>query len=316
MSTSFHYSLLAAAVLALAACNKTETPALPSEDSDEIVFTTRTNESETRGTGVPEVTTATLTSFNVVATTGTSNQSKVWDSAAFSGTPNGNYTGGKFWPSESVTWNFFAANVPITFAPTGSTVTVGDCDKDIVADYLEKASYKASNALTFKHILSQIGTVRMKAPQGYSVTNLKVSLKPVFSGTYNLKKVAESSPAARAAGWTKGNASSEVYLIGSATKGVTVPAYPDSFVSDDNDLWLLPGQYQLTASYTISKGDYSGNATKHATVTLLQGFNNNLGLPGTQADEPNIPVPTDIADILFTVTVTPWENNEIPANFN
>jgi hypothetical protein len=304
--------LLSAAFLVLPSCRKTDTSGVA--DFDEIAFTTRAAEAETRG--ATEVVTNTLTTFHVAATTGTSSQTKVWDNGVFSGTPGGTFTGGKFWPSESVSWNFYAANSQIAFAASGSTVTVKNCNEDIVADYLEGATYKASNALTFKHILSQIGTVRMKAPEGYAVTGLKVTVKPVCSGTYNLKKIAGSTPAAKAEGWTRGSASADVYLVGSAAAGVTLPAYPDSYVSSDNDLWLLPGQYQLTASYTITKGDYTENAVKHATVTLLQGFNNNLGLPGSNADEPNIPVPDDIADILFTVTVTPWESTEIPASFN
>ncbi len=259
--------ILGAALVGLAACNKQESASV-SADFDEIAFVTRT--AETRGTGVAEATTANLTQFNVIATSGAATQTKVWDDGVFTGSQGGNYTGGKYWPAESVSWNFFASNAQMSFAASGTTIAVSNCDSDIVAEYLEGATYKAANALTFEHILCQLGTVQMKAPEGYTVTDLKVSLQPM---------------------------------------------------SADNDLWLLPGQYQLTASYTIAKGDWSNSYEKHASVVLVQGQNNNLILPDADGDgnnnDPNIPDPKDdVTDIIFTVEVTPWGNNDVPATFN
>ncbi len=315
-----YFIYMGIALASLSACNK-ETPSVAEYAADEIVFTTRASAAETRATGITAVgdgqngTTA-LTSFNVIATEGTS---KIWDDGVFTGTYGGNYTGGKVWPSTSVNWNFAACNAPMTYAASGSTIAVtgNDITQDIVAAYLTGATYKASNALTFDHIFSQIGTVKMKAPDGYTVSNLKVSIQPIYQGTYNVTAVAGSTPEQKAQGWTRQSAAAAVYLVGTADAGVTLPAYPDAYTSPDNDLWLLPGQYQLTATYTIRKGDYQATGVeKHANITILQGYNNNLGLPGVNADEPNIPIPDDITDIIFTVTVTPWGTTEIPANFN
>ena len=304
--------LILFAVAALAAsCTKEIKPAAPAVDfgkGAEIAFTTRMDAPATRG--ATEVVTASFTTFNVIATSGTSTQTKIWDDGVFTGTPGGNYTGGKYWPSSSVSWNFYASNAAMTFASSGSTIAVADCNTDLVAEYLEGATYQASNALTFEHILCQLGTVAMKAPDTFTVTDLKVSLLPITSGTYNMK----------ADTWARGSASaSPVYVVGTAAEGVAVPAA--GYVSADNDLWLVPGSYQLTASYTITKGDFTEIYTKHATVTLQQGKNNNLGLPDTdgdgQNDDPNIPDPgNDIKDIIFTVSVTPWTDVEIPATFS
>lgn len=299
--------ILGLAVVGLMACNKPQEQ--NAVDFNEIMFTTAAP--ATRATGVTEVTTNTLTQFNVIASTGTASQTPVWSDGVFTGTPGGNFTGGKYWPAETVSYNFYASNATMTFASSGATIAVSDSDSDIVAEYLEGAAYKTSNALTFDHILCQVGTVTMKAPAGYDVTNLKVSLQPIYSGTYNMKSDA----------WTRGSASSAVYVVGTANAGVTVPANPQAYVSADNDLWLVPGQYQLTASYTIAKGDWSNSYTKNATVTLLQGVNNNLGLPDTNGDgnfnDPNIPDPSDdVSDIIFTIVVTPWSDRDIPANFN
>lgn len=304
------------AVLGLMACNKPQDQ--NALDFNEIVFTMAPT---TRATGVSEVTTANLTQFNVIASTGTTSQTAAWTDGVFTGSQGGNYTGGKYWPNESISYNFFASNAAMTFASSGATIAVADSNNDIVAEYLEGAAYKTSNALSFDHILCQIGTVTMKAPAGYTVTDLKVSLQPIYSGSYNVKQIAQATPEQKFAGWTRGSASAAVYIVGNAQAGVSVPANPQSYTSGDNDLWLVPGQYQLTATYTIAKGDWSNSYTKNATVTLLQGVNNNLGLPDTNGDgnndDPNIPDPSDdVSDIIFTVTVTPWSDQDIPANFN
>ena len=296
--------------LALVACNKAvdgaaEQPVLDLNDS-QVVF--RLNTIATRAT---EVTTSTLTSFNVIAVSGGNTQTLVWDDGEFTGSPSGNFTGGKFWPSETVSWSFYASNAPMTFASGGSTIAVADCGTDIVAEYLQGATYKAANALTFDHILAQVGTVTMKAPEDYVVTDLKVSLQPIYSGTYNMKSDS----------WNRGNNAARVYILGSANAGVSIATAGGSVTSDDNDLWLVPGSYQLTAEYSLAKGDfYKSGYEKHATVTLAQGKNNNLGLPDTdgdgQFDDPNIPdAGNDIADIIFSVEVTPWNDQEVPANF-
>lgn len=278
------------------------------EQKAQVAF--RVNSPATRAS---EVTTATLTQFNVIATTGTTTQTLVWDDGVFTGTSGNDYTGGKYWPSENVTWNFFASNAPMTFAATGATIAVADCDLDIIADYLEGATYKQSNALGFDHILCQLGTVTMKAPDTFTVTNLKVSLLPITSGTYAVKSIAGTEESAKRAGWTRGEAATEpVYVIGSAAAGVDIPAATNTYTSADNDLWLVPGQYQLTATYTITKGDYTANFTALANVTLHQGNNNNLGLNNGAS---NIPAPGDIQEIIFTVEVTPWENLDVPVEF-
>lgn len=299
--------------LALVACNK----AMDSRSADsvldlngsQVVF--RLKSIATRATGVTEVTTSFLTSFNVVAVSGGNTQTLVWDDGVFTGSPQGNFTGGKFWPSESVSWSFYASNAPMTFAGSGTIIDVSNCDTDIVAEYLEGATYKAANGLTFDHILAQIGTVAMKAPEGYLVSDLKVSLEPIYSGTFSMRNNS----------WNRGVKGSRVYLIGSANAGVSIPEVGGGYVSGDNDLWLVPGSYQLTAEYSLAKGDFfKSGYEKHATVDIRQGKNNNLGLPDTDGDglfdDPNIPdAGNDIADIIFTVEVTPWDNEDIPTNF-
>lgn len=297
--------LSAAALLGLAACNKDMyAPKGAAGHDTEITFTL--GGEFAAGTRATEITTANLSSLYVTATTGTSSESAVFTSQPFSKSGSA-WKGGQFWPGSDPGYHFYAANTALTHTASGATVSPANADTDIVVDYLASPTFRASNALELEHIFCQIGTVTMKAPAGYTVTDLKVSVQPVVSGTFNLKS----------GSWTtRGAATVARYILGSATSGVSISSAGGQVSSADNDLWLVPGSYTLTASYTITKGAYTSSQTRTATVTLLQGKNNNIGLPGTGSDQPNIPEPSDVSEIEFSVTVTPWTDNTVQANFS
>jgi len=310
-----YFIIILAAIAGLLSCEK-QNLGNPAQEArvnpDEIVF--RSDIPVTRATGTSETTTANLSAFNVIAATASgATETAVWTDGAYSKYTVGNEeffhhaAGGKWWPSEAVSYNFYAANADMTFNGAGTTIAVANCAKDVVAEYVTGVANGTVQHLVFDHILCQLGTVKMKAPEGFTVTGLKVSIKPIEAGTYNMKTNA----------WTRGSESVDVYIVGTAAAGVDVPTATNTYQSGDNDLWLLPGTYVLTASYTISKGDFSKSYTKSATVSLEQGKNNNLGLPGVNHDEPNIPGPgDDLKEIIFSVTVTPWSDVEVPANFS
>lgn len=305
-----HILILGACALALMACNKVQTDGPEADFSDnQIVFTTRA-EAGTRATGVTEVGngqngTQELTSFNVIASKGTSNQTAYFTDGVFTGTYNTSYKGGKYWPADETTtdtWNFYASNATMTFNPSGATIAVSDCNVDVVAEYKSNASYRQSNNLVFDHILCQLATVTMKAPEGYTVNNLTVTIVPVFNGVYNM--VTNT--------WQVGTPAATATTIFSAnlTEG-------GQATSSDNDLWLLPGRYQVHASYTLVKGEFSKEYTKSAYVDLVQGVNNHLRLPGPNHDQPNIPGPDqgDEVEVAFTVEVTPWSDGYVDVDF-
>lgn len=302
------FYLLFVAAVGLVACSKqADDAALTADDSSEIVFTTRGGIGfETRAT---EVTTADVSTIYVNATTGSSSETAVFTSAAF--TKSGNdWMGGKYWPETNPNYHFYVANVALTHTATGATVSPANANTDIVVDYVASPTHKSKTTVELEHIFAQVGTVSMKAPEGYAVTDVKVSLTPVIGGTYNLKSDS----------WTsRGSAQAAVYILGTSSAGVTVSTESSNttYTGTDNDLWLVPGSYVLTASYVISKGAYSKSITgKTCTVTLVQGKNNNIG-PTVQGnvDIPNIPEPDDISEITFGVTVTPWEDQHVDANF-
>lgn len=293
-------------VLGIVACKKQDSPSLDF-NNDEMVFTTRT--AETRATGVTEVGngqngTQELTSFNVIASKGSgANQTAFFTDGVFTGRYNSNYTGGKYWPAEETTtdvWNFYASNAAMVFNPSGATISVSDCSTDVVAEYLANANYRNANNLVFDHILCQLGTVTMKAPAGFSVNNLVVTIVPVYNGTYNMATNV----------WTLGSPEQAAVTIfsGNLSEG-------GQLTSADNDLWLLPGRYQIFATYTIVKGDFSNEYSKSAYVDLVQGQNNHLRLPN--GGDPNIPEPggDEFKELTFTVVVTPWGDNDVPISF-
>ena len=304
--------LLSFTAVLLASCNREAVKEAPV--SDELVPVEFTMGGEfSAATRATEVTTSNLNSFYVNATTGSGSENIVSNFQNTVFTKDGNiWKGGKFWPSSNPSYHFYASNSQLTHTTNGATVSPANANTDIVVGYIATPTYQQQNTLVMNHIFAQVGTVKMLAPAGYTVSNLTVSLQPRTSGTYNLKN----------GSWTStGNAGSTTYILGtSANSGVSISTAGGSVTSNDNDLWLVPGQYTLTASYTITKGDYSatysGSSAKTCTVTLVQGANNNIGPVVSGGSEvPNIPEPSDVADISFSVTVTPWTDNPVSAQF-
>lgn len=214
-----------------------------------------------------------LSSFYVSATTGTAgSETTKWNSVSFSGSST--YTGGKYWPASNPSYHFYAANAPITFAAGGSTVAP-DGSVDVVTAYLASPTYGASNALTFNHIYARVGTVTISAAAG-SLSGVSATLKNVATGgTYNIRTDA----------WTAGSKSDKTLTIGA------------------NDIYVVPGTYSLSVTYTLTNGDYSATFTKSGNVTLQQGKVNNIS-----ATAPN----TSTA-ITFTVSVTAWGTASVSA---
>lgn len=299
------FAIMAIAALAAFSCNKQQDRVEASFDPDEILF----RAPATRATVVE---TSNLSTIYVTATTGTGNSEAAV--SGFSAAPftlsGGNWGGGKFWPATDPSYHFYATNVTspaLAISGGNATIQVQNANTDIVVGYIASPTFRSVNALALGHIFAQVGTVSMKAPAGYAVTNMRISLQPIVAGTYSVKNDT----------WTRGTAGDATYILGQQG-GVTISTESSNvtYTGTDNDLWLLPGQYQLTATYTITKGAYTANMTKTCNITLVQGMNNNIGpvVQGGQ-DIPNIPEPDDISEIQFTVTVTPWGENHVNAEF-
>lgn len=297
------------ALLALIACSKEFDHATVA--GDEISFIMGGDFATAVGTrSTTPVTTSNISAIYITATTESSSEEPAFTNALFEKSVS-TWTGGKYWPATDPGYHFYAANLPIDHTSSGAIVSPGNADTDIVVAYLANPTFRQQNTLVMDHIFARIGTVGMKAPAGYAVTDMKVSIRPITSGTYNLKN----------GRWTvRGAEQNATYILGNATAGVTISTETsdETFTGPDNDLWLIPGEYVLTASYTLSKGNYSNDFTKTCTAILLQGKNNHVGpvVDGTTGEViPNIPTPDDVSEITLGITVTPWEDHHIEAHF-
>ena len=305
MKTKYLFIAGLALITAAAACNKNETVAEKGEalSDQEIVIAVDGDFSASVTTkGATVVDDSNLNTIKVSA---------IKASAFVDGFNNVTFTkdggvfkGNKYWPETDGSWSFVAANTDMAGTYSDPYINAANASTDYIYGSATPSHKATTVPITMDHAFAQIGTVTMRAPAGYTVTGCSVTIAPITSGHIHVKTGAWSD---------QGSAGTPVYIFGGAS-GVAVTSDAGGTTSADNDLWLVPGTYTLTANYTIAKGDFTKAYTKTATVTLQQGKNNNIGLNG--AGDANIPVPEDIVEINFTVTVTPWGTVNLPADFS
>lgn len=275
--------LIIAAISSFVSCVKDTEQA----EQKEIAFTAAESFSAdviTKATAV-----ASISKFYVTATTTstTGSETKLWDNKEFTKASNDTKftSSGIYWPASQKAMHFYASNLSPVFS--GGDVTVSaNTDTDVVCAYLDSPSWKSVNQLTFDHILARLGRCTITAPEGYTGSNLSITIKPMTGGTYNLRTASWSSQT---------EASSAVVVTNSFDGGGTV-----------NDIYLIPGQYTLTAKYTLTKGTYSQSFTKTASVTVSAGCINLISATLPQGNA---------TDIQFTVSVNEWTNHSITATF-
>ena len=198
-----------------------------------------------------------LSSFLVSAVTGSAgSESSAFNSTQFMQVPGSSpatYKGSKMWPASNQNYKFYASNRPLTFAAAGTIVSATNTT-DVICAYLTSSTYKAKNTLSFEHIFARIGNVTVSADAPYTISNVNISITPKTGGTYNLRTGAWSST-------TDGSSTTIASAIG----------------SNSNDLYLVPGTYQLTASWTATKGSYREDfSNKTVNITLVEGKVNNI----------------------------------------
>jgi len=292
MKPSFILLPLAAAALALAvSCNQEPAPVASPSEPREIVFSAGGAMSAEVTTKTSEISSLESSGFYVSATSGTTTESQLWNNAAFSYS-SGKYKGSKYWPLENNGIHFYASNANMSFSEDGCIVEGASANsKDVVCAYLPSPAWKEPNDLTFEHIFARIGVVNVTPPAGYNVSGFSITFTPYVSGNYNIKTGEWSGKAVD-------TSMSNKTIANSATS------------ANDNNMWVVPGEYELTATYTLEKGSgagrYQEQFTKKATVNLVAGKVSSIQttLPDGNATE-----------ILFNVTVTPWGSNAISATF-
>ncbi len=194
-----------------------------------------------------------LDAFYVSAVTGPAgNESEVFASTQFAKVDESvpaTYKSDKNWPTSDESYKFYASNVPLVFAATGTSVTATTAT-DVVVAYLAEGTYKAKNTLNFNHIFARLGKVTIIAEQDMTISEIEVRLTPKTGGTYNILT----------GEWS-----------GLTTGSSTLVA--DAIGDNENDVWLVPGRYTLTASWTCiqSGGSVVRYSGKECQIDLFAG---------------------------------------------
>ena len=257
------WALIRAAIIGLTACSVKDNPVKGEDGIVPIVFNAEdgdlmSTEVDTKAIAItPDNYKTALTKFYVSCTTGTAgSETSKWVSTEFksnsAATPV--YSGGKWWPISDQKYHFFASNMALTFAASGTTITA-DNGTDCIVCYMESPTFKQQNTLSFEHVFARLGGVTVSAASGYTISNVSVTITPKTGGIYNLRTGEWSSQ-------TSGTATG----IANATPGTKT-----------NDLYLCPGTYVLTAGWTATNGDYTRTYSGVTTnVTLERGKINTI----------------------------------------
>ena len=271
----------------LLSCSKAPSP---SEPAGQIVFRTQPKITVDVQTKASEVNQAALVAsgFKVSATTGEApSENPVWTDVAFSkGSEYFQASGGKWWPSTDPNYHFYASNITLTHTDGGATVSATN-DVDVVCAHLPNPTYNQPNTLAFKHIFARITDVTLTAVDDYTITNISVTITPKTGGIYNLRTGADQTDGT---GWSAPTVGDPV-TIANTTPG-----------TKSNDLYLVPGNYELTANWTASKGNYTKNfSEKKCDVNLVGGATNTI----------TAQLSGDAREVMFSVNLAAWETHPI-----
>ena len=208
-----------------------------------------------------------LSSFYVTAVTGSAgSESSVWNSVQFSQVPGSSpasYAGNKYWPASDPGYKFYGSNVTMTHSANGPYVDATTAT-DIVCGVNASPVYKSTNGLTLKHIFGRIGPVVVSSDAGYVLSGASLYITPNTGGRYHLRA---GDGQVDGTGWSNLTAGTPVNLC-NADGGTKV-----------NDLYLVPGSYELTATWTMSKSGGSHTFTdKVVEVEIPAGQYNTITL--------------------------------------
>ncbi len=232
------------------------------------------DEEATRAVSV--TTQSNLTSFYLNTTAGTS-ESVVSTNVVFTGKSGGNYsaTGGMYWPSDDPSYHFYASNIQLQ--TTGSTYHLLTCpaDQDVVYAYNASPAHRQVNSLAFNHVYGRIGTVSISVPDGYTATLTSAAITASKSGTFNVKT----------GSWASASTAQSISL------------------SSSNDVWIVPGTYEMSATFTLSDGKTTQKGiTRSGSVTISANKVNNIAVKVNDSYEYELTVTPSPATIYVGTT--------------
>ena len=200
------------------------------------------------------------------------------------GSTSGNVGSGKiatgvYQTLTSTFYNYYVSNAAITFSASGSTISAVNTT-DVIAG---KVTSKETNpSVKLDHVFARTGTLTLNTQSGYTLSNVSWKIESSSAGTGGIYNIANGR-------WS------------------SVTKLSSTAITKDSDMYLVPGDYTLSVTYTLSKGDWNQTFNKKATVTLVAGKVNNI--TGTASGG-------NASEISITVTLTEWGTNNITATFS
>ena len=288
----FKTLLSAAVVLAVSSCVKNaEGPAGEGPSRERIGFNLAGSSVISSGvsTKADVVTASTLeaTGFNVSATAGAAGEeSELFTGVAFSKSGT-SFKGEAYWPKTEPAGgiHFYASNVAMSYS-SGSVKVSAANTTDVVCAYLASPTFKAENTLTFEHVFARLGTVTVNAKEGYTLSDVSVTVTPKTGGTYDIHSGYGSTDGT---GWSDTVTGSETVVANAAGANAT-------------DILLVPGHYVFTVSWTSTKGGISETFTGETVEFDLEAGVKSLM---------ELTLGGSLKDMTFAFVVTPWNETTI-----
>lgn len=167
------------------------------------------------------------------------------------------------WPAQGGNYHFYGSNAPTEYRISGTSVWA-DGGQDVICAYVASPVWGGVNTLAFKHIFGRIGSATLSVESGWTLSDVSVTINAVIGGTYDIRTGYGHTDVT---GWKE-----LVYMSGFSV----VPANVGTV---DINAFLVPGEYQVTASWRAT----SGGTTQEffdmsTTITVVAGESQDISV--------------------------------------
>lgn len=276
------YLLLCAAVAVLGtSCQKDDLKSVSSAKEQIVLSLADGSIDMNVATKATEVSTL-PSSLNLARTSGTWKSEKSENASSTFTITNSKIATGWYQTATPTAYNYYVSNVAMTFDAGGSTI-VADNATDVIAGCTQGSSDSNTPSVTLNHVFARTATLTCNAQDGYEISGIAWKIKSAgdvgTKGTYN---------------------------IATNTWSSVTPLSEQEFTSS-SDLYLIPGEYTVTVTYTLTKGGYSESFTKSGNVSLVSGKKNSITCTA---------VGGDASGIELGVSLTGWGTNPCTLTFS
>ncbi len=298
MKIKYFFLMTAWMLPSVIACRKTTAPA-----PEEIILGTKGFLMETRSSASAiDAMPASLNWGAAKASDGSAMYARQSGSVIDNGNNAYSIATGKYQTSTPTSYIWYVSNGEFT---VGENTTMSVTN---TVDYFagkSDADDSTSPSIQMHHIFARTGKVTLKAPGGYTLSNVSATIVRAAdgingtAGTYSLTNKSFSNVTQLTSPLALGspNTGSSSLVEGVETIALSTVA----------DIYLIPASYQISVSYTIAKGDWNKTHTNTATVTLSGNKINHIVGELSNAG--------GATEILLSVSLEPWTEIEHETSF-